>query len=255
MDMSFAFIAKHRHIWPVAWLCEVLEVLRSDLHAWLNRPASNREIDDAKLVTAIGTSFKASDRTYGPVTCGGMFLRTGLPRASQDRAVDAAECSEGAAQAPWKAEGRWRTVGHCRQHPGPGFHGRPAKPEVAGRFHLYLDRIRLAVCRGRTGLVFVPRGRDASLVMDALMMAVWRRGKADALMHHSVQWSQYTCEQFQRLLADDGITCSMSREGNVWDRAMITPLVRVTMARSAKESLFSSLKTERAARKGLPHPR
>jgi putative transposase len=32
--------------------------------------------------------------------------------------------------------------------------------------------------------------RDASLVMDALMMAVWRRGKADALLHHSDQGSQ-----------------------------------------------------------------
>lgn len=32
--------------------------------------------------------------------------------------------------------------------------------------------------------------RDASLVMDALMMAVWRRGKSDALLHHSDQGSQ-----------------------------------------------------------------
>ena len=78
--------------------------------------------------------------------------------------------------------------------------------------------------------------RDASLVMDALMMAVWRRGKADALLHHSDQGSQYTSEQFQQLLADNGITCSMSRAGNVWDN-------------SAMESFFSSLKTERTARK------
>ena len=78
--------------------------------------------------------------------------------------------------------------------------------------------------------------RDALLVMDALMMAVWRRGKADALLHHSDQGSQYTSEQFQRLLADNGITCSMSRAGNVWDN-------------SAMESFFSSLKTERTARK------
>ena len=91
--------------------------------------------------------------------------------------------------------------------------------------------------------------RDASLVMDALMMAVWRRGKADALLHHSDQGAQYTSEQFQRLLSDNGITCSMSRAGNVWDRAMGTPLVRETMARSAMESFFSSLKTERTARK------
>ena len=78
--------------------------------------------------------------------------------------------------------------------------------------------------------------RDASLVMDALMMAVWRRGKADALLHHSDQGSQYTNEQFQRLLLDNGITCSMSRAGKVWDN-------------SAMESFFSSLKTERTARK------
>ncbi|MBP1804185.1 transposase InsO family protein [Rubellimicrobium aerolatum] len=31
--------------------------------------------------------------------------------------------------------------------------------------------------------------RDAQLVMDALMMAIWRRGKADALLHHSDQGS------------------------------------------------------------------
>ena len=78
--------------------------------------------------------------------------------------------------------------------------------------------------------------RDATLVMDALMMAVWRRGKADALPHHSDQGSQYTSEQFQRLLADNGITCSMSRAGNVWDN-------------SAMESFFSSLKIERTNRK------
>ena len=91
--------------------------------------------------------------------------------------------------------------------------------------------------------------RDATLVMDALIMAVWRRGQADKLLHHSDQGSQYTSEQFQRLMTDHGITCSMSRSGNVWDRAMGTPLVRETMARSAMESFFSSLKTERTARK------
>jgi putative transposase len=37
-------------------------------------------------------------------------------------------------------------------------------------------------------------------------------------------------------MADHGITCSMSRSGNVWDNA-------------AMESFFSSLKTERTARK------
>jgi transposase InsO family protein len=32
--------------------------------------------------------------------------------------------------------------------------------------------------------------------------------------HHSDRGSQYTSEQFQRLMADNGIVCSMSRSGN-----------------------------------------
>jgi putative transposase len=41
--------------------------------------------------------------------------------------------------------------------------------------------------------------------------ASWRRGKPDALLHHSDRGSQYTSEQFQRLMADNGVVCSMSR--------------------------------------------
>jgi transposase InsO family protein len=34
------------------------------------------------------------------------------------------------------------------------------------------------------------------LVTDALVMAIWRRGKPDVLLHHSDRGSQYTSEQF-----------------------------------------------------------
>ena len=76
----------------------------------------------------------------------------------------------------------------------------------------------------------------AQLVTDALVMAIWRRGRPDALLHHSDQGSQYTSKPFQRLMVDHGVACSMSRSGNVWDNA-------------AMESFFSSLKTERIDRK------
>jgi putative transposase len=76
----------------------------------------------------------------------------------------------------------------------------------------------------------------AQLVMDALLMAVWRRGQPKALLHHSDQGSQYTSEDFQRLLSANGITCSMSRRGDCWDNA-------------AMESFFSTLKTERIRRR------
>jgi len=72
----------------------------------------------------------------------------------------------------------------------------------------------------------------AQMVTDALMMAIWHRGRPKALMHHSDRGSQYTSEAFQRLMADHDITCSMSRSGNCWDNA-------------AMESFFSSFKTER----------
>ena len=42
----------------------------------------------------------------------------------------------------------------------------------------------------------------AQLVTDALVMAIWRRGKPDALLHHSDRGSQYTSEQFQKLMSD-----------------------------------------------------
>lgn len=53
--------------------------------------------------------------------------------------------------------------------------------------------------------------------MDALLMAVFRRGRPKEVLHHSDQGSQYTSEDFQRLLESHGIICSMSRRGNCWD--------------------------------------
>jgi putative transposase len=76
----------------------------------------------------------------------------------------------------------------------------------------------------------------AQLVMDALMMAVFRCGRPSAVLHHSDQGTQYTSENFQRLLKSHGITCSMSRRGNCWDNA-------------AMESFFSTLKTEQLSKK------
>ncbi|SFY33238.1 hypothetical protein SAMN04244548_03618 [Paracoccus pantotrophus] len=63
--MTFAFVARHRPIWPVSWMCEVLGVSRSGFHAWRKRPISDRAAHDAKFVIAIDKSFSASDRTYG----------------------------------------------------------------------------------------------------------------------------------------------------------------------------------------------
>ena len=47
--MRFAFIAKHRGIWPVSWLCGALGVSRTGFHAWLSRAPSARTRSDEML--------------------------------------------------------------------------------------------------------------------------------------------------------------------------------------------------------------
>jgi transposase InsO family protein len=99
---------------------------------------------------------------------------------------------------------------------------------------------RATLLAGRFQIKSAWRLASATIVeMEARLQLQTLRGfhsKPDALLHHSDRGSQYTSEQFQRLMADHGVVCSMSRSGNVWDNA-------------AMESFFSSLKTERTARK------
>ena len=244
--MKFAFVAKHRGIWPVRWMCEALGVSCSGFHAWLARPPSKRARTDEEVGARVRASFLASDRTYGArrvwrdllgegIACGLHWIerlmraqalrarprRRGLPKDEGDRL--AAALSPNLLDRQFVAE-------------------RPNQKWIADFTYiwtpegwLYVAAVIDLFSRRVVGWS-MSAGMTAQLVTDALVMAIWRRGKPDALLHHSDQGSQYTSEQFQRLMADNGVTCSMSRSGNVWDNA-------------AMESFFSSLKTERTARK------
>ena len=61
----FGFIAKHRGIWPVSWMCGALGVSRSGFHAWLTRPPRARAKSDEALGARVRVSFLLSARTYG----------------------------------------------------------------------------------------------------------------------------------------------------------------------------------------------
>ncbi len=76
------------------------------------------------------------------------------------------------------------------------------------------------------------RRMPATLVCDALQMALQHRQPAAGLMLHSDQGCQYTSDAWQRLLADHNIQASMSRRGNCWDNAVV-------------ERFFLNLKMER----------
>ncbi|ESZ71881.1 integrase [Mesorhizobium sp. L103C119B0] len=196
--MRFAFIARHRNIWPVAWLCSALDVSRSGFHAWLNRSPSARSRHDEILVSRIDRSFKSSDRTYGSrrvwhdvlaegLSCGlhrierlmrenGLRARPrrrGLPKDIGERAAVSDNLLDRAfeASAPnqkwiadftyiWTAEG-WLYV--------------------AAVIDLFSRRVVGWAMKAEM---------TAQLVTDALIMAIWRRGKPDSLLHHSDQGSQ-----------------------------------------------------------------
>ena len=242
--MKFDFVAKHRGAWAVESLCEALGVSRSGFYAWLNRPRSARSLADEVLGAKVFQSFVASDRTYGArrvwhdvlelgYRCGlhrierlmrGQALkarprRRGLPvdRGQRSTIADNVLDRQFQAAAPnqkwvadftyiWTAEG-W----------------------------LYVAVVLDLFSRRVVGWS-MQSSMTSQLVADSLMMAVWRRGKPQELLHHSDQGRQYTSEHFQKLLAEQGVTCSMSRAGEVWDN-------------SAMESFFSTLKIERVHRK------
>ena len=244
--MRFAFIAKHRSIWPVAWLCEALDVSRSGFHAWLTRSPSNRTRYDDALLGVMRASFIASDRTYGArriwrdvlaegLNCGlhriERLMRGNAIRARPRRRSLPADTGERAvsAIAPNALDRQFHAAAPNRKWIADFTYIWTAEG------WLYVAAVIDLFSRRVVGWS-MSASMTAQLVIDALLMAIWRRGRADALMHHSDQGSQYTSEQFRRLLEDHGVNCSMSRSGNVWDNA-------------AMESFFSSLKTERTARK------
>ena len=227
-------------------MCRLLGVSASGFYEWLARPQSARSLANAGLLARIRESFALSHQTYGS------------PRVWKDLVVAGHSCGE-------NRVARLMRLANIRAQPKP--HRKPtdtgvrAEHSVApnvlerdfaasapnrkwaadftyiwtGEGWLYLAVVVDLFSRRVVGWSMHPT-MTAQLVLDALMMALWRRGKPAELLHHSDQGSQYTSEDFQRLLSAEGITCSMSRRGDCWDN-------------SAVESFFASLKKERVHRK------
>ena len=63
--MKYAFILQHQNRYGVQPLCCLLGVARSGYYAWVKRPPSQRARDDDRLLGLIRESHEASGRTYG----------------------------------------------------------------------------------------------------------------------------------------------------------------------------------------------
>ena len=244
--MKFGFIAKHRGVWPAGWLCEALGVSRGGFYAWLTRPRSQRSRSDEELGAKVRASFVASDRTYGARRVWKDMLAEGLScglhRIERLMRLQALKARPRRRRLPPDLGERQATAVAANVLERSFDASAPNRKWIADFTYvwtaegwLYVAAVIDLFSRRVVGWS-MSAAMTAQLVTDALVMAIWRRGKSDALLHHSDRGSQYTSEQFQQLMADHGMVCSMSRSGNVWDNA-------------AMESFFSSLKTERVGRK------
>jgi putative transposase len=99
-----------------------------------------------------------------------------------------------------------------------------------GEGTLYLAAVLDLCSRRIVGWAMADHLRS-TLAQDALKMALQRRCVEAGLLCHSDQGVQYAAEEYQRLLAEHGIICSMSATGDCYDNAVM-------------ESFFGTLKTE-----------
>ena len=244
--MKFGFVAKHRGTWPVDVLCEGLGISRSGFYAWRRRLPSERTRTDTAILATIRASFVLSDSTYGARR---MLdeVRDAGHRCGRDRVSRLMRSA--ALRARPRRRAKPTDLGERSEHAiAPNVLDRqftaaaPNQKWVADFTYiwtregwLYVAAVLDLFSRRVVGWS-MQTTMTAELVTDAFVMAVWRRGPASALLHHSDQGSQYSSEDFRRQLKALGVTCSMSRSGDVWDNSVM-------------ESFFSTLKIERVHRK------
>jgi transposase InsO family protein len=217
-----------------------LEVSTSGYYDWRDRPESNRAAENRKLVTKITLFHKASRKIYGSPRIHGdlvdsgeavginrvarLMKRHGIQSKMARKFVITTDSKNTMQPAPDQLQRNFKT-------------DTPDKAWVSDTTFiptrqgwLYLAVVIDLYSRQVLGWSMSDRN-NAQLVQDALTMAIWRRGKVDSVIVHSDQGSTYASGDYQRLLKDNHLTCSMSRKGECLDNAVA-------------ESFFGTLKTE-----------
>ena len=221
-------------------MCRVLKVARSGFYQWLHRPLSNRDIEDQRLLVLIRTSYAASSGVYGAPR---IFLdlrevgeSCGRNRVARIMRVNQIKALRGY-KAPRVIAGRPSIIAPNRLQR----EFTVARPDCAWvtdityirtwQGWLYLAIVMDLFARKVVGWSMKPT-LARELVVDALLMAVWRRKPRSKVVIHSDQGSQYGSDDWLRFCQEHHLAPSMSRRGNCWDNAVA-------------ESFFSSLKKER----------
>jgi putative transposase len=245
----FSLIAAEKANYPVAVMCRVLGVNRTSFHDWERRPPSDRVLTDAWLTEKIEQIHADSRGVYGaPRIHAELRLEHGI-RVGRKRV---ARLMKAAASSGVRPRKRWRTtirlagVQPATDLVERDFH--PAGPNVlwvaditylrSGEGWLYLAAVQDTYSRAIVGWSMATHMR-ASLVVDALQMALGRRHPGPGLIHHSDQGSHYVSLAFGRAARQAGIAISMGSRGDAYDNAVA-------------ETFFATLKNELVNRRSWP---
>lgn len=238
--LKFAFIAEHRHQYPITVLCSALEVSESGYYAWKNREPSQHCREDAQLAAELQQLFLQHRQVYGSPRLHALLQARGV-RTSRKRVQRLMRELGISAQAK-----RTRTPTTTSDRGGrfaPNTLGRDftaqrpntrwvtdTKAVSTAEGWLYLAAIVDLFSRMVVGWAMAETS-DGALVELALRMALARRHPEVRLLHHSDRGTEFTCERYQAVLREADIEVSMSRTANCWDNA-------------AMEAFFASLAKE-----------
>jgi len=238
--MRFAFIHAEKASFPVAALCRLLGVTRQGYYAYASRPPSERLNRERTLQQRVQQIHVESRGTYGSPRVLKALRQHGEPASK--RSVERALRSLGLRG---RSPRRWRATTRANPlHPivenvlNRDFEAsRPNERWVTDISYIWTDEgwCYLAAILDLFSRSVVGWALDStlstSLPLTALDMAVRRRRPSKGLLHHSDRGCQYTSTEYRDVLAELGVTVSMSRKGNCWDNAVA-------------ESFFATLKTE-----------
>lgn len=198
--MRYAFIARHRLIWPVRAMCRLLSVSHGGFYDWVGRAPSRRAIESERLTGLIRSSYEQSDRTYGSPRVW-RDLHDWGERISENR-VARLMC-RASIRARLKRRRRPLDRDARTEHMiAPNVLDRqfeasaPNQKWVADFTYVWTAEgwlflaVVLDLFSRRVVGWSMNNQMTAQLVMDALLMAIWRRSWPAELLHHSDQGSQ-----------------------------------------------------------------
>jgi putative transposase len=242
-------IAAEKTNFPVAVMCRVLHVSRTGFHNWERRAPSDRALTDAFLTEKIKQIHDHSRGVYGaPRIHAELRMEHGIHvgRKRVARLMKAAGISGVRLRKRWKTT--IRIPGITPATDLVERHFRPDRPNVlwvaditylrTGEGWLYLAAVQDAYSRQIVGWSMATHMR-ASLVVDALKMALARRRPDPGLIHHSDQGSQYVSLAFGHAAGSAGIAISMGSRGDAYDNAVA-------------ETFFATIEKELVNRRSWP---